>query len=221
MINEFKNIQEFFAELDKYVSEITVLYVFGGAALLRRGLKSATKDIDLVVESNHEFIELQNALEKTGFSKKLPCKNYGHMNLSQIFQREDFRIDLFEKEICGRFSLSAEMQKRAEKTISLDRIAVYLLSNEDIFLLKTMTERDGDINDCIKLARETRLKWNIVLDELKNQIKNSRQDVWVTWVGERLDILQQRGLEIPIMKEVDKLRLEFFRHLQSKQQSNI
>jgi len=29
-------------------------------------------------------------------------------------------------------------------------------------------------------------------------------------VGERLDILSERGVDIPIMKEVDKLREEYF-----------
>ena len=131
------------------------------------------------------------------------------MNLSQIFQRKDFRIDLFEKEVCGRFSLSNGMMKRARKAINLDHIEVYLCSNEDVFLFKTMTDRDGDLTDCESIVSAA-VEWNTIIDELKSQINKSKQDVWITWVGERLDILEDRGMVIPIMDELNTLRNKFF-----------
>ncbi|WP_156161359.1 MULTISPECIES: hypothetical protein [unclassified Methanosarcina] len=77
-------------------------------------------------------------------------------------------------------------------------------SNEDVFLFKIMTERSGDIEDCISLAKRG-VVWEIILDELKNQIKLSGQNVWITWVGERPGILADEGLYIPILEEVEKL----------------
>jgi hypothetical protein len=73
-----------------------------------------------------------------------------------------------------------------------------------------MTEREGDLTDCISIATTQDPDWNIILEELKHQIKQTKQDVWITWVGERLDILVERGLNIPIMKEVDNLREEYY-----------
>jgi len=147
MINDFKDIEEFFKELDKSMKNTIEIFTIGGAALLRRGMKAATKDIDIIVSTKKEFIELQTALKNIGFQGQILGKEYTHMNLSQIFQRGDFRIDLFEKEVCGKFSLTEEMKIRAEKVINLDHVKVYLCSNEDIFLFKTMTEREGDITD--------------------------------------------------------------------------
>ena len=126
MISDFKDVEKLFAELDRSLHKKSSIYVIGGAALLKRGLKDATKDIDLVVAARDEFLEIQNALINMGFITKIPGKEYSHMNLSQIFQRKDSRIDLFEKEVCGRFSLSKGMMKRAEKVIGLSNVTVFL-----------------------------------------------------------------------------------------------
>jgi hypothetical protein len=218
MIDKFEQIEELFKELNSSIYKKIDAFTIGGAVLLKRGMKEATKDIDLVVSTKKEFLEMQNALIKIGFIGKLPGKEYSHMNLNQIFERGDFRIDLFEKEVCGRFSLSDDMKKRAEKVIDLDHVKIHLCSNEDIFLFKTMTEREGDITDCVSIARTQNPDWSIILGELKSQIKHSKQDVWITWVGERFDILKDdEKIDIPIMDDINDLRNKFFDDLEKKQ----
>lgn len=219
MIADFKQIEELFKEIDGIMRTKIKIYTIGGAVLLEQGLKAATKDIDIVVETKKEFIELQQSLKKIGFISKIPGKEYLQMNLSQIFQRGDFRIDLFEKEVCGRFSLSKGMINRARKAISLGHIEVYLCSNEDIFLFKTMTDRDGDLADCESLVGAA-VEWKIIIDELKSQINMSKQDVWITWVGERLDILEDRGMIIPVMDELNILRNKFFDDFEKRHASS-
>ncbi len=209
MISDFKQIEDLFKEIDKVMYHKIKIYTIGGAVLLEQGLKIATKDIDVVVETKNAFIELQHSLQKTGFKPQIPGKEYSRMNLSQIFQRGEFRIDLFEKEVCGRFSLSKGMMDRARKVINLDHIELYLCSNEDIFLFKTMTDREGDLTDCESIVSAA-VEWDIIIDELKSQVNMSKQDVWITWVGERLDILEDRGIIIPIMNDLNKLRSKFF-----------
>lgn len=66
------------------------------------------------------------------------------MNLSQIFVRDDFRIDLFHSNVCGGFSLSPQMINRAMKIEEFQNLTINLSSPEDIFLFKTMTEREVD-----------------------------------------------------------------------------
>ena len=219
MITNFTQIELLFKEIDKVMHNKIKVYTIGGAVLLEQGLKVTTKDIDIVVATKNEFIELQHSVQKTGFKPQIPGKEYSRMNLSQLFQKGDFRIDLFEKKICGRFSLSKGMMERARKVISLDHIEVYLCSNEDVFLFKTMTDRDGDLTDCESIVSAA-VDWDIIINELKSQINKSKQDVWITWVGERLDILEDRGMVIPIMDELNTLRNKFFddfekRHLSS------
>ncbi|MBU0666143.1 MAG: DUF6036 family nucleotidyltransferase [Nanoarchaeota archaeon] len=219
MITNYDQIEEFFKEINQIIEKKINLYVIGGAVLLRRDLKGGTKDIDLVVDSKAEFMEFQKALEKLDFKPQIPGKEYEHMNLNQIFQKEDFRIDVFYKEVCGKFSLTEDMKQRAEIIQDLENLRVSHCSNEDILLFKTMTERDGDLDDCISIAVPG-IDWKIILKELQNQIKQSKQDVWITWVGERLDLLEDKGLEIPIMNEFDSLRNKYFEDLEKKQSQN-
>ena len=215
MISEFKQIEKLFKEIDASLRKKVKIFVIGGALLLQQGLKPATKDIDLVIETKEEFMILKNALNSINFTVKIPNIEYKNMNLNQIFIRDDFRIDLFQKEICGRFSISNGMMERAITFIDLEKIKLNFCSNEDIFLFKTMTEREGDLEDCISLAKRG-IKWEIILNELKNQIKKSRQDVWITWVGERLDILEEKGVNIPIMKEINQLRERYFKEYEKE-----
>lgn len=210
MIKSLEQIEGIFREIDKVVQNKVKVFTIGGAVLVEQGLKASTKDIDLIVETKEEFMDLQETLIKIGFELKVPGEGYSRMNLSQIFQRESYRIDLFEKEVCSKFSLSEKMIERARKIINLNKVEIFFCSNEDIFLFKTMTEREGDLADCENIVRAA-VDWKIIVEELKRQIQDSGQDVWITWIGERLDLLEERGMTMPIMKEINKLRIKFFK----------
>lgn len=216
MISDFNEIEKLFKQIDKVITEQANIVIIGGAVLLYQGLKTTTKDIDIVVQTKKEFTSIKKALKQLGFIAKLPSKEYQNMNLTQIFQKQDFRIDIFEKRVCGGFSLSKEMINRGHEILKLENMTLFNSSNEDIFLFKTMTQRQGDIEDCITLAQKG-LNWNIVLKEITKQIKNAQKPVWITWIGERLDILVEKKIFIPIMKEINKLRNEFFNYLEGKQ----
>ncbi|MEK6867857.1 MAG: DUF6036 family nucleotidyltransferase [Nanoarchaeota archaeon] len=208
MISKFEELHKLFKEIDAALPQKANFFVIGGAMLLYHGIKPATKDIDIVIGSSQEFRIAESTIKKLRFFSKLPTIEYKRMNISQIFVREDFRIDLFQKTVCNGFLLSKEMQKRAKNIIQMKHLTIFLCSHEDVFLFKTFTEREGDLTDCIALAQRG-LDWNVILEELKNQIKISGNKVWITWIGERLDILAERGLEIPIMRDMDKLREEY------------
>ena len=107
------------------------------------------------------------------------------------------------------------MKQRAVEVLRLKHISLNICSHEDVFMFKTFTERDGDIEDCISLAKKE-LEWSIILEELKSQIKLSGNPVWITFVGERLDLLEERGLTIPIMKEINTLRENYFDELEKR-----
>lgn len=210
MVSRFDELNKLFEEIDSSINERVRFFVIGGAMLLYHGIKDATKDIDIVVDTEKEFLLLQTTLEKLKFAGKAPTFEYQKVDLSQIFVRKDFRIDLFHKIVCKGFQLSNAMKKRAQKVEELKRLTIFLCSHEDVLLFKTFTEREGDIADCLAIAQAKEINWIAVLEELKSQIRASGNKIWVTWVGERFDVLEERGLIIPIMNEVDKLRDEYF-----------
>ncbi len=215
MISKFEELYQLFEEINNNMSEKVHFIVIGGAMLLYHGIKPATKDIDVVVNTHQEFMAAENTLKKLKFQTRLPTIEYKRMNLSQIFVRDDFRIDLFLRTVCDGFALSDTMRERAEKITEMKYLTISLCSHEDVFLFKTFTEREGDLSDCIALAQRG-LNWNVILDELKMQIKRSDRKVWITWIGERLDILEERGLEMPIMRQMDILREEYFDEYERK-----
>ncbi len=215
MITAFQQILGLFAELDQQRTGKADLFAIGGIVLLSQGLKPATKDIDLVVSFPAEFTALEKALLQSNFKGRKPTMEYWHFTLSQIFLREDYRIDLFHRQVCGEFFLSPGMRSRARFIQQWNFFSLFLCSNEDIFLFKCMTEREGDLEDCIALAKRG-IDWKTILGELQYQMKHTGNKVWVTWVGERFDLLQERGLSIPIMPEIDALRYEYYEMLEKK-----
>ena len=76
-------------------------------------------------------------------------------------------------------------------------------------MFKTFTEREGDIADCISLTQSD-IDWDAMLDEINKQIGTSGNKVWITYIGERMDLLLERGINIPIMDKIDKLREEYY-----------
>ncbi len=153
MISRFKDFEQLFIELNVKLDSKVNIYIIGGAVLLYRNLKPSTKDIDLVVNSKKEFLNLQSTLVKLGFKTENPTDDYRKLNLSQIFIRADIRIDLFETKVCSQFQLSKGMIQRTELILKLEQLNVSLCSNEDIFMFKTITEREGDLQDCIALSK--------------------------------------------------------------------
>ena len=147
MIPNFKELERLFEEIDKSLSGKVHFFVIGGAMLLYHKLKTVTKDIDIVVDDSKEFRTVEKTLKEMGFSGKIAEKEYKNVCLSQIFIRDDFRIDLFHRTVCKGFVLSKAMQKRADKILELKHLIVSLCSEEDVFVFKTFTEREGDIED--------------------------------------------------------------------------
>ena len=209
MISKFDQLDVVFDGLDKTLSQKVHFYVIGGAVMLYHELKVGTKDVDIVVDSQKEFIATEKALKAIGFTTKLPSMEYKKFNLNQIFVKEDFRIDLFQRTVCKGFVLSQGMKKRAQKIRKLKRLMVSLCSTTDIFLFKTFTEREGDIADCISLTQSA-IDWDEMLDEINKQMKTSGNNVWITYIGERMDILLEGGIKIPIMDKIDRLREDYF-----------
>jgi len=219
VLTHLDEINGFFRELQSAMKKSANIYVIGGGVLLLRGMKAATKDLDLVANSKNEFEEANKALREIGFKAKKVTAVYKHFDLTYQLIRGEFQVDLFHKKVCSQFSLSRKMIKRSEKIIAIEKINVSLCSNEDVFLFKTMTERAGDIADCIELIKKG-LDWNAVIAEMKHQIKHHGRDVWITWIGERLDILEEQGLNIPIMNEIDKLREKYYDKLEKRQKQS-
>jgi len=135
----------------------TTMYAADGTVMAVRGLKEGTKDVDVVVESADDLVRLKKALTTVGYSKPNQFLEvaYQRMEAEAILENKDgFRWDVFERVVAGKFHLSPGMKSRArDYKISNEKLAVKLLSMEDVFLMKSVTEREGDLEDMAKIAQ--------------------------------------------------------------------
>jgi len=204
MITEFGEILSLFAEISKFVEDDVNVYLIGGGALMYHESKRLTKDIDIVVRTDSEYDAVRNAFTDLGFASDIPGGAYGRLSIPGILTRGVFRVDLFCKEVCGKFSLSEGMVKRARTVERFGRVALHVCSVEDILLFKCMTEREGDLDDCVSINRRHVVDWDVVLKEAKEQSRMG-QDVWITWITVRLEDLEDAGIRVPIMKDMRDL----------------
>jgi hypothetical protein len=204
MISKFDSIQGMFAEIASKLVKPANVYVIGGAALMHYGSKESTKDIDLVMKMQEEYEAIRNALLALGFESKLAPLTHQNFTMADRLVKDDFLLDLFNKVICKTLQLTERMEGRAIKTNQIGNLSVNMCSKEDIFLLKSITSRHGDKDDCIRLVKQG-LRWDIILDELTKQIQEHGKEIWITYVHERLEELAEEGLTIPILKQTQAL----------------
>ncbi|WP_297067291.1 hypothetical protein [Thermococcus sp.] len=180
------------------------VYLIGGGNLALRGLKSATKDVDIVVLNRGQFSLLQNLLETP--LPKLPVYVRQHrsqwdynlgMSAGYMHPLYGFHLDVFVKRVLNKLYLSEGMVSRAEAPEefgSHEWFKVLLVSKEDIFLFKSVTslERVRDLEDLIALV-ETGLDYETIINELETQLsKDESLRSLVPRIIHRVDLLTKQ-----------------------------
>ena len=151
-----------------HVEPLTI-YLIGGGNLALRGLKDATKDIDIVI-SEGKFIILQKILESPIAGLPIYRSLYRSqweydlgMAARYAHPLEEFNLDIFVKRTKNGLYLSENMIARAEipeEFSSHEIFEIYLVSREDLFLFKSITSIERDVEDLITVVRRTELRNN-------------------------------------------------------------
>lgn len=177
------------------------IYMIGGCALSFKGLKAATKDIDIIVTSKNDFDVFGKAMRAAGFTLMTERESEFYLTALAVYIRgDDSRIDVFLKQVGKMLQLTDTMIKRSELYKKYGSLSVYLLSNEDIFLFKTMTSRQGDLFDCDRLIKEN-LDYDLIYKEIVNQ--SGRGKRWFFWAYESFCRLENHnGVRISIKNKI-------------------
>lgn len=216
-----------FEEISTQLSNEIRIFLIGGENMRIKGLKPRTKDCDIVVENKDDYDVLMNALTKIGYKPKSNLE-YSKEDLriypSIILEHTNrSRIDLYTKKILRTLSLSSKMIERTE-FVKFGKLEVGILRNEDVFLLKSVTSREGDIQDMAMLARndyvlngkfqQQSFDWDIVWNEILQQEKENHLENFtgiirqnIEWLIEQTNIippfrnkLQRHVLDVEIIK---------------------
>jgi len=183
-------IEKELKNINKYLNKQINIYIFGGGAMSFYDLKTATKDIDVLLPSEAEASVLIKTLYKNGYTK-LQIKDpiYIKMKTREIIENTDgFRWDIFVNKICGGLTFSKDMQKRSKKYKEFENIKTYLVSPEDIFILKSVTSRPRDREDMFTLFSHG-LNVEIIRKEIQKQAKLDENKAWLSYFFVGLDEL--------------------------------
>jgi len=183
-------IEKELKNINKYLNKQINIYIFGGGAMSFYDLKTATKDIDVLLSSEAEASALIKALYKSGYNK-IETKDpiYKKMKTREIIENIDgFRWDIFVIKICGGLTFSEDMQKRSKIYRELENIKTYLVSPEDIFILKSVTSRPRDREDMFTLFSHG-LNIEIIKKEIQKQAKLDENKAWLSYFFVGLDEL--------------------------------
>jgi len=196
-------------------ADLTV-YLIGGGAMSFRGLKETTKDIDLIVSDGDDLRVLQAVLLGNGYDiVKEPGAEYDDLGAQRILENDDgCRIDIFNQQVIDKLVLSDGMRRRSEAYLDAGELSVALVSAEDIFLFKSVAGRTDDIEDMFSLV-QTELDFDVIEDELEQQIDLLGQELFVTHANEALlELEEQHNISTPLAERVSEITERVYRKLE-------
>lgn len=184
------------------------LTIIGGLGLINFGLKIATKDIDIVVQSGKELealVDNLGALKYRTLGLSIVSKPYKKMEASQILEnREGFRWDIFLNQVCGALVFSAGMKSRTTPFYKKGLLEARIASKEDLFLFKGITDREADLDD-MRLLAESGLKWRVIEQECKNQSISSGRLWENALLGNLIDLRERYNISSPIERTLEEV----------------
>ncbi len=190
----------------------TEVYLLGGENLRLKGLKVATKDIDIVVKDSKHFATFVKALRKIGY--KPLAEEYFSVEDRKVdpsiilVSRGLPRIDVWTGRIAKKLKLLPTMQKRAEG-LRYGELRVGLLSNEDLFLLKAVADREIELLDLQSLAETPRFNWAIVWKTLQEEEAKTKRHYCLSLLHVLDRLAETRRIRTPIQQKLVNHALDY------------
>lgn len=199
-------MQKEFTKINNTLKDKVNLYMLGGGAMSFQKLKTATKDVDVVLTDKKAFNLLFDALHNCGYKAVVVKAPYERMNPSGVLENSDgFRFDMFVKQVCDGLLLSKGMIDRSTKIISSDNVDLFTVAPEDIFIFKSITSRERDREDMNTLFSHG-LEFNVIRKEILWQSKHSKNRAWLAFFYVGLEELKEMfALDIPYFGDFYKL----------------
>ena len=172
---EQNEIEQILESIANHLSQTTDIYLFGGAVMVYNNLKPATKDIDILFEKEVDYSSFIKAAKLTEFVTKSVPSEYHQFDMSMMLQhhKSGWRLDLFLKKVCNKFCFNNDVKKRSRLFKKTGNLNIHFISFEDIFLMKSLTHRDRDLDDM-----GTIMGFGLNFEELTKEIENQNEHKW-------------------------------------------
>lgn len=191
--------------VDAKLAQPIDVYLLGGCAMSYLRLKSSTKDLDLVMPDKATLAVLEAGLKAVDYASVKLDKPYDQLRVTALYKRKGApQWDLYVGKVCGCLPLSPGMRQRATLVEpSLKRLRIHACSAEDIFVFKSITEREADLDDLDLLATRG-VDWKTIQAEMEWQGEHGDR-TWTVIFHDRLQELADRGYTIPILPRLRQL----------------
>ncbi len=210
--NEFslEYVEKELDKLERIIMSPVRIYVAGGYVMAHQGLKAGTKDIDVIVETRDQAEILAKGLKAVGnhlVPDGILSKEYQALGAAAYENSDGFRWDIFKKIVTNKLALSSDMKKRSKMIRKSNKLQVSVLSNEDIFLMKGVTERDRDLEDMSLLARSG-VDYESVFKECVSQSDRTGK-LWEMGLHDKCEELEEKyRVRVPITKKLQRIAEE-------------
>ncbi|MDO8508404.1 MAG: hypothetical protein Q7S27_01840 [Nanoarchaeota archaeon] len=169
------------------------VYAIGGTALMLRGIKNSTLDIDLVFDRINDRIEFMSVLLKLGAKEGDVTLVYGlNKNTPLMLNFDNCRFDMFMNKIVTS-TFSDSMKERANQTHEFGNLIIKVADPNDILIMKSATSREKDSEDIVSIINKGQINWDIIVEESKIQVKLGNERAIMN-LGEKLETLSNRKL---------------------------
>lgn len=198
-------IREQFTALAELLDDPLTVYLIGGGAMTLQELKDATKDIDLIVETEEELERIRDSLLTAGYEFPDDIEiEYEKLEAAFILEKRKRRFDVFNRQVAGELVLTDSMKERSSELFEDGLLSVRIVSLNDIFLFKSVANREDDVEDMIVLA-QTGLDINIIRTEILEQFAQLGEDQFINSIKKKLSRLEDRGYSLDIQSEINDL----------------
>ncbi len=207
--------QNLFMRIAKKLPRKIEAYAIGGTAMMFLGLKENTLDVDLIFSSAEDRKVFKETAKSLDFKESSAKIVYGKRdNAPEMVVLSDVRLDLFLfKVITSNFS--AGMQERAKQIHEFGNLIIRIADPSDILIMKSATSREKDLDDIVSIANKSRINWDIIVEESKEQVKLGNETA-IMALGEKLEKLANRKL-IAVPKDIsDKIWKLFNKQVRNK-----
>jgi len=203
-----ENIEHYLGMLGDNLRTPVEVVLIGGGAMSFKGDKEATKDVDMVVRSKSHFNEIIYSAKKNGFENRTRgFPDYRKLEATVLVNDDEFHIDLFLQTVCKRFRVHEGIIERTAPFKQFGLLDVRLLSDEDLFLSKSVTERDHDLLDMYVLYLKG-IDHKRIMKEMDLQNKFSGT-LWEAFMVRKLDEMEEKfNIMVPWKEEVENVAVE-------------
>jgi hypothetical protein len=205
---ELKEHMDMFKLVGERLKKPVECMAIGGSAMLFYGLKSATKDVDIVFFSESDRALFAEVLEESGFSRKIIGDGKSRKGIPIVMEGRDTRFDLFLGEVF-QFTISQDMRERVEQKHEFGKLILEIVSHEDIIILKSVTDREGDRTDAKNIIGKVSVNWDAIIKEAQWQTENGNK-AFTVYLFDFLEEIYDGGTAIPkqVMRKVRKISEE-------------